>query len=71
MKVLMDGRNHGSGTNSSSPCATAGGGCSINKGGCLSNSPCGSKGCENVYIPISFCWTVKVSGYNPKNSLNV
>ena len=71
MKILMDGRNHGAGTNSSSPCATAGGGCSINKGGCVSNSPCGSHGCGNVYVPISFCWTVKVFGYNPKNSSNV
>ena len=71
MKVLMDGRNHGAGTNISSPCAIAGGGCNINKGGYGSNSPCGSHGCGNVYVPISFCWTVKVFGYNPKNSSNV
>ncbi len=29
MKILMDGRNHGAGTNSSSPCSTAGGGCRV------------------------------------------
>ncbi|MDU1398708.1 hypothetical protein GKF99_00445 [Finegoldia sp. BIOML-A2] len=57
MKVLMDGRNHGAGLNSSSPCSTA---CSINKNDCV-------KG----YLPIPFCWTVKVYGYNPKNSSNV
>ncbi|MDU5224696.1 MAG: hypothetical protein E6192_05680 [Finegoldia magna] len=57
MKVLMDGRNHGAGLNSSSPCSTA---CSINKNDYV-------KG----YLPIPFCWTVKVYGYNPKNSSNV
>jgi len=66
MKILVYGRNYGAGTNSSSPCATAGGGCSIKKGGCVNNNPCGSNSCGNVYVPISFCWTVKVFGYNPK-----
>ncbi|MDU6064915.1 MAG: hypothetical protein E7L13_08940, partial [Finegoldia magna] len=47
MKVFMDGRNHGAGTNSSSPCSTASGGCSINKGGCVNNNPCGSNSCGN------------------------
>ncbi|MDU5743169.1 MAG: hypothetical protein E6Z87_03935 [Finegoldia magna] len=66
MKIPMDGRNHGAGLNSSSPCATAGGRCSINKGGCVSNNSCGSNSCGNVYVPMSFCWTVKVFGDNPK-----
>lgn len=65
MKVLMDGRNHGAGTNGSSPCSTAGPGCKV-------YSPCkGLMGCGNIHGPLSFCFTVNVQGYNPKNSSNV
>lgn len=63
MKVLMDGRNHGAGPNSSNPCSTV---CSINKGVCVNYTPCSKGGCGSVYIPVQFCWTVKVFGHNPK-----
>ena len=52
MKVLMDGRNHGAGPNSSSPCSTV---CSINKNDCLKDD-----------VPIQVCSPVRVFGYNPK-----
>lgn len=46
MKVLMDGRNHGAGTNSSSPCSTAGGGCRV-------YSSCERlNGCGNIHVPV-------------------
>lgn len=46
MKVLKDGKNHGAGTNSSSPCSTAGGGRRV-------YSSCRRlNGCGNIYVPV-------------------
>ncbi|MDU1213052.1 hypothetical protein [Finegoldia magna] len=46
MKILVDGRNHGAGTNSSSPCSTAGGGCRV-------YSSCKRlTGCGNIHVPV-------------------
>ncbi len=46
MKILMDGKNHGAGANSSSPCSTAGGGCRV-------YSSCKKlTACENIYVPV-------------------
>ncbi|MCI6001356.1 MAG: hypothetical protein E6045_03705 [Finegoldia magna] len=54
MKVLMDGRNHGAGTNTSKPCGVVVNGCVV-KG---NNSTCTGQ--------LIICNGIKIFGHNPK-----
>ena len=54
MKVLMDGRNHGAGTNTSKPCGLVVNGCVV-KG---NNSTCTGQ--------LIICNGIKIFGHNPK-----
>lgn len=62
MKVLMDGRNHGAGTNTSKPCGVVADACVIRT--CIHDNSC------NGTLIIYNCQGSKASGYNPNTRSN-